>query len=133
VPPLPSPRNDDATRETAQSAAVLGFSPAVRFAGAVDALVPDLVGDQMLAALREALSNAARHSNANRIEVLVAMDGDRVVMTVTDDGVGIEAGGRRSGLSNLLARAQELGGDSTFARVGDQGGTRVTWWAPVRN
>jgi signal transduction histidine kinase len=119
-------------RETAQAAAVLGFSPAVRFSGAVDALVPDAVGEQLLAALREALSNAARHSQANRIEVLVAIDGDRVVMTVTDDGIGIGAGGRRSGLNNLVSRAQALGGDSATERVAESGGTRVGWWAPVR-
>ena len=119
-------------RETAQAAAVLGFSPAVRFAGAIDAMVPDEVGEHLLAALREALSNAARHSQAARIEVLLALDGSRVVMTVTDDGVGIDEGGRRSGLINLVARAQELGGDSTTTRVGETGGTRVSWWAPIK-
>lgn len=118
-------------RETAQSASMLGFAPAVRFSGAVDAFVPDDVADHLLAALREALANAARHSGADRVEVQVAIDGERVVLTVTDDGVGIEPSGRRSGLSNLVARAQQLGGDAETARVAAAGGTRVTWWAPI--
>src|SRR4051794_33330256 len=44
----------------------LGFDPHVEFVGAVDTLVPPAVGEQLLAVVREALSNAARHAGAKR-------------------------------------------------------------------
>lgn len=57
-----------------------------------------------------------------------------VRLTVTDDGVGIPDGGRRSGLRNLERRAESLGGDSWYgsgaADGADGGGTRVVWQAP---
>ena len=62
----------------------------------------------MLTALREALSNAARHARASRIDVSVDVDaGGFLVVRVTDDGVGIAAQGRRSGLHNLRLRGRE--------------------------
>jgi signal transduction histidine kinase len=52
-----------------------------------------------------------------------------VLLTVTDDGVGIPEGGRRSGLRNLARRAEALGGDA-WHEPGPRGrGTRVRWTA----
>lgn len=121
-------------REAAQSASTLGFSPAVRFAGPVDSLVTPKVADHLVAALREALSNSAKHASAHTAEILVQIDGDEVVLVVTDDGVGVPTtgGGRRSGITNLLVRAQALGGTCLVERATDSGGTRLTWRAPVR-
>ncbi len=39
---------------------------------------------------------------------------DGVRLTVSDDGVGIAEGGRRSGLRNLARRAEALGGSSEY-------------------
>ncbi len=119
-------------RETAQAAMALGFQPAARFAGPVDSLVPDKTADHLVAALREALSNAAKHAKAGQVDVLVVLEADDVVLTVTDDGVGIPRGGRRSGITNLLVRAQALGGTCSVERADDTGGTRLTWRVPVR-
>ncbi|MET9493939.1 GAF domain-containing protein [Streptomyces sp. NPDC006552] len=125
-------------REINTAAVPLGFKPAHRFVGAVDSTVGELTGKNLIAALREALSNAFRHAGAARIEVVVDAtvtlpDGrPGVRLTVADDGVGIPAGGRRSGLRNLKRRAESLGGDSWYGPgLGDAGGgTTVVWQAP---
>ena len=86
----------------------------------------------MLSALREALSNAARHSQAAQIEVSVDVDTDgRLVMRVSDDGIGIPEGGRRSGLRNLQIRAEKLGGDLQLALGPSGTGTELIWKVPA--
>ncbi|WP_406343512.1 GAF domain-containing sensor histidine kinase [Streptomyces sp. NBC_00648] len=126
-------------REINMAAVPLGFKPAHRFVGPVDVLVGELTGKNLIAALREALSNAFRHAEASRIEVVVDAtvqlpDGSQGVrLTVADDGVGIPEGGRRSGLRNLGRRAEALGGSSTYGpgTGEDGGGTAVVWEAPL--
>ncbi|MFG2333550.1 GAF domain-containing sensor histidine kinase [Streptomyces sp. NPDC048604] len=126
-------------REINMAAVPLGFKPAHRFLGPVDATVGELTGKNLVAALREALSNAFRHAEATRIEVVVDAkarleDGTPGVrLSVADDGVGIPEGGRRSGLRNLARRAESLGGAS-WCEPGigeDGGGTSVVWQAPL--
>lgn len=120
-------------RETSQSAALLGFEPSVRFTGPVDSMLTTEATDQLVAALREALTNAAKHAEAKRVEVIVQIDRGQVVLIVTDDGIGIEqeGPGRRSGVANIAARAQDLGGSCRLERVSDSGGTRLTWCVPL--
>ncbi|MHC3817479.1 GAF domain-containing sensor histidine kinase [Streptomyces sp. DT9] len=126
-------------REINMAAVPLGFKPSYRFVGPVDAVVGELTGKNLIAALREALSNAFRHAVASRIDVVVDAtatlpDGRAAVrLTVADDGVGIPPGGRRSGLRNLARRAESLGGASWFGPgLGeDGGGTAVVWQAPL--
>ncbi|HXR69717.1 sensor histidine kinase, partial [Actinocrinis sp.] len=113
-----------------QAAQPLGFTPSVRFTGPVEHLVGADVAEQLVAVLREALSNVARHAGASRVEVDLAADGAWVALTVSDDGVGIAPGGRRSGLTNLRERAQQLGG--TFsADPAAAGGTVLAWKVPA--
>lgn len=120
-------------REAAQSSSSLGFDPAVRFIGAVDTMVPDPVSDHLVAALREALANAAKHAQAKRVDVTLQASAAEVILLVSDDGVGIapEGPGRLSGVANLLARARELGGDCVISRASDEGGTRLEWRVPL--
>ena len=121
------------TREAAQSAVALGFEPTVRFEGPVDSAVSETTGEQLLAALREVLTNAAKHAHASKVEVVVALEDDTVTLTATDDGVGLPSNGlaRRSGMANITTRAMDIGGDCTAERVSPSGGTRVVWWAPA--
>ncbi|MEV0446631.1 GAF domain-containing protein [Streptomyces sp. NPDC050600] len=126
-------------REINMAAVPLGFKPSHRFLGAIDATVGELTGKNLIAALREALSNAFRHSGASRIEVVLDAgvtlpDGTPGVrLSVADDGVGLPDGGRRSGLRNLARRAESLGGASWCGPgIGeDDGGTTVVWEAPL--
>ncbi|MFF5447429.1 GAF domain-containing protein [Streptomyces sp. NPDC012888] len=126
-------------REINMAAVPLGFKPSHRFLGPVDAMVGELVGKNLIAALREALSNAFRHAGATRIEVVldctVTLPDGRpgVRLEVADDGVGIPEGGRRSGLRNLRRRAESLGGSSSYGPgIGeDGGGTTLVWEAPL--
>ena len=120
-------------RETSQSAALLGFEPAVRFTGPVDSMLATEVTEHLVAALREALTNAAKHADARRVEVIVQIEAGDVVLVVTDDGVGIadDGVGRRSGVANIDSRALELGGTCRLERVSSDGGTRLTWRVPL--
>ncbi|MGW1883531.1 sensor histidine kinase [Streptomyces sp. NPDC001970] len=58
-------------REINMAAVPLGFKPSHRFVGPVDSVVGELTGKNLIAALREALSNVFRHAEATRIEVVV--------------------------------------------------------------
>ncbi|MFJ8441711.1 sensor histidine kinase [Kitasatospora griseola] len=114
--------------EEAHSA--LGFAPRLSMEGLLDTDVPPAVADHLVAVLGEALSNAARHAKAGRVEVVLQATGSQVVLTVQDDGVGIPAQGRRSGLRNLEERARSLGGTLTVTAP-PNGGTTLNWTAPL--
>ncbi|MGW7316491.1 sensor histidine kinase [Streptomyces sp. NPDC054854] len=73
-------------RETGGAAVLLGFQPSVHFAGAVDALLPEPVAGDLLAALRGALAAAHRRVGVTSIEVGVDATPTRVHLTVSDDG-----------------------------------------------
>jgi signal transduction histidine kinase len=110
----------------------LGFEPTVHFEGPVDTLVPAGTAEQLLAVLRESLSNAARHAEASAVEVAVAVDGGQVKLRVSDNGRGLNPDGRRSGLRNLAERAAALGGQFSAERAEDGAiGTVVQWAVPL--
>jgi len=114
---------------------LLGFAPSLRLGAGLGGDIRPEVGEQALAALREALSNAARHSAATRVDVTVDVSADRVLtVQVTDNGTGIPADGRRSGLRNLASRADKLGGELLLGAA-DPGasppGTRLEWRVPL--
>ncbi|MFJ8026684.1 GAF domain-containing sensor histidine kinase [Streptomyces sp. NPDC096311] len=135
---VPSGLRTRVLREINMAAVPLGFKPTHRFVGPVDTAVGELTGKNLIAALREALSNAFRHAGASRIDVVVDAsvvlpDGRQGVrLTVEDNGIGIPEGGRRSGLRNLGRRAESLGGDSWYGPGpgADGGGTTLVWQAP---
>ncbi|MFJ9610415.1 GAF domain-containing protein [Kitasatospora sp. NPDC101176] len=112
-----------------RAARPLGFAPALRMSGLLDVTVPPEVADAAVAVLEEALSNAARHARASTVDVTVTV-GEELTVTLSDDGVGLPEGGRRSGLANLADRATALGG--TFAAGARQeGGTELVWRVPL--
>ncbi|MFF8596304.1 GAF domain-containing protein [Streptomyces sp. NPDC015220] len=119
-----------AVRVVGEAARVLGFAPSVRMEGLLDTHVPRETADHVIAVLSESLTNVARHAHADRVEIALETDGRTVRLTVTDNGVGIPAGGRRSGLANMAERARQLGGDLELTGP-DGGGTRLVWHAPV--
>ncbi len=108
----------------------LGFEPRVLLDGPVDTGMRPDTANELIATLREALSNVARHARASRVEVEVVF-ADDVRLTVVDDGIGPPAAEapRGKGLANMAARATKLGG--TFAMVpAEPTGTRLEWRVP---
>lgn len=117
-------------RVVGEAAPVLGFAPSLRMEGLLDTEVPGRVAEHVVAVLSEALTNVARHARADRVAVALETDGHEVRLTVTDNGVGVPSGGRRSGLRNMAERAAQLGGELRLTGPAD-GGTTLEWWAPV--
>jgi signal transduction histidine kinase len=112
------------------AAATLGFRPTLETSGPVDSAMPDDIVPEILAVLREALSNVARHARASSVRVSVRAADGQVIVGVEDDGVGADATQARSGLANLQDRAVDLGG-AFEVRPGANGGTRVDWRVPL--
>jgi signal transduction histidine kinase len=114
---------------------LLGFGPSLRLGAGLGLQIKPEVAEQALAALREALSNAARHAAATRVDVTVDVDADRMLtVQVTDNGIGIPADGRRSGLRNLASRAEKLGGELQLSPANPGApspGTRLEWRVPL--
>lgn len=120
--------------ETVQLAAQhLGFNPSLRITGPVDSTVPEELAEHVLAVTAEALSNTARHARASRADVVLAVPdtADRLVLTVTDDGVGLGAARPTGGLLNMSSRAEQCRGSLLVDVPGEPAhGTRITWCAP---
>jgi two-component system, NarL family, sensor histidine kinase DevS len=110
-------------------APALGFSPALRFSGAVDTIVADDLAADLIAVVREALSNIARHAHASAAEVEVTATPAELTVDVTDNGVGIGESRRRSGLANLARRAERYGGSLTLP---EHEGTHLRWTIPLK-
>jgi signal transduction histidine kinase len=119
----------EVTRLVDRAAATLKFRPALSFEGPVRTVVAGDLAPDLLAVLAEALSNASRHAQARSVDVLVKVDDD-VTLRVRDDGRGMDADVTESGLRNMRARAERLGGSlSIETRPG--GGTTLVWSVPV--
>ena len=114
--------------------AIIGFAPSLRLGAGLAAEVSPEVAEQALAALREALSNAARHADASQVDVMVDVDQDGILaVQVTDNGIGLPPQGRRSGLRNLAIRAEKLGGELRLGPADPAAptpGTRLEWRVP---
>jgi len=112
----------------------LGFAPSLRLGAGLAAQASGEVTEQALTALREALSNAARHSGATRVDVTVDVgQGGFFIVRVADNGTGVPPGGRRSGLRNLADRAAKLGGELRLEAAdpgSDAPGTVLEWRVP---
>jgi signal transduction histidine kinase len=115
-----------------EAAGPLGFEPRVLFEGPVDTTVADTAASDLLAVVREALSNVARHAQASTVEVSVLADGD-LVLRVTDDGVGPAgvATGTGHGMKNMAERAAAHGGETTVSAGPDGHGTVVEMRFPL--
>jgi PAS domain S-box-containing protein len=118
----------------AQASRVLGFTPALRLEGPVESVLTPEIRTEMIASMREALGNVARHAQASVAGVVVSVDEGNVVMTVTDDGVGpptdprqVQAG---HGLKNLKQRAAAFSGTCTLEGRHDGSGAVLIWSVP---
>lgn len=106
-----------------------------RLEGTIARYAPEL-RRHLVQAAREAIANARRHAAATRIIVSLRGEPDGVVLTVSDDGRGLPAGGAfrpgGRGIPNLRSRAALLGGTVRLqGRPG--GGTTVELIAPYHD
>ncbi len=104
---------------TDQLSSILGFSVNTRIEGLIDSELSGELGEDMVAVVRESLSNIAKHAQAQHTELVIVNDGEYLTVTVRDDGRGI-AGSRDEathgdsgglGLKNLEARAVARAGE----------------------
>jgi signal transduction histidine kinase len=107
----------------------MGMTSSLRLTGQLDDGVPGDIGEDMLHALREALSNAARHGKATSAEVKIGA-GSELSLLVRDNGSGITDTSRRSGLANLAQRAEHHGGTLKVGPA-EGGGTELYWRVPL--
>lgn len=87
---------------------------------------------QVLRIVQEGLNNAIRHSEADKIEVHLHYDVERLRygVAVSDDGTGMsEDRTRGRGLDNMRYRAADIGATIEIASTPGQG-TRVQLWIP---
>ncbi|GLZ30250.1 histidine kinase [Lentzea sp. NBRC 105346] len=121
-------------RAVQETAGLTGFEPALSLQGPLDSLVPDALRPDLLATLREALTNVARHALAERVQVTVVVDPSaaRLGLVVRDDGVGLsdEPPHRSGGLANMAARAARWNGNCSIESVPGEG-VRVFWSVPL--
>jgi len=87
-------------------------------------------------AIQELLGNAARHSQANQVKVMLDMGGDRVRVSVDDNGRGFDPvsilKGNSLGLKLIRERAEMLGGSFDIdSAVGK--GARISFSVPARS
>ncbi len=110
----------------------LGYEPRVIFEGAIDSLLSVEAGEHLLASLREAISNVARHARATRAEISVTTNDGELHLKVSDDGVGTpnESTLRGLGLRNMAERARSLGGSLEISSPA-RGGTVLDWRVPL--
>ncbi len=112
---------------------MLGSDPRITFVGPLDSVVPDDLRADVLAVVRESLTNVAKHAEASRVSLTVTADPDDQVLRVQvdDNGVGIGEDRRHgNGLRNAAVRAGYSGGLAEAVRR-PEGGTRFVWQVPL--
>jgi signal transduction histidine kinase len=79
----------------------------------------------------EALTNVVKHAQAGSAEVSVGQEAGDLVVRIRDDGVGLPAGARGSGLAGLRDRVEAFGGRLDLYSAGAGTGTTVTARLPL--
>jgi PAS domain S-box-containing protein len=109
-----------------------GVLTRLQLEGGEPALSP-LRATQCYRIFQEALTNVGKHAGASEVEVTLIADAGTLVLTVRDDGCGIDSKARRPGALGLLSmseRARRIGGRLEVRGAGGSG-TRVTLAAPL--
>ena len=91
--------------------------------------------EHVLAIVTEALSNVLRHAHAQKVTIQAQRQGERLLLSVRDDGIGMPAGTLADyGMRNMRDRAHLLGGSLTVDGSRRKG-TTVTLdipWSDIR-
>jgi signal transduction histidine kinase len=108
----------------------LGFTAGVSFAIQPGIDLDETLVHDVLAVTREALSNCARHAHATAVSISLALQDGLITLGVTDNGCGLGAPTRSSGLASMRRRAENNGGTFQITTPADGGaGTRLIWTA----
>lgn len=115
-----------------EASRVLGFRPDLRFEGVIEDLDVDLELD-MLAVLRESLTNVARHARATSASVAVTTGRGGLELVVTDNGTGVElpVAPIGHGVKNMTGRAEGRGGTCELLAEGPGQGSTLRWRVPL--
>lgn len=96
------------------------------------------VGEELVAAVRQALVNVAEHARASRATVFAEEDDGRLLVTVRDDGVGfvydeeaLRADGKAGMLKSMKGRVEDLGGAMHVTSAAGKG-TEIELTVPSR-
>jgi signal transduction histidine kinase len=108
----------------------LGFAPSVETSGPVDTSVDQQVQQQLVAVLREALSNIGRHAEATRASVELQVTPTHLRLRVSDNGKGLPENRSEYGLRNARRRAVLLGG-ALDLWPNEPTGTIFVWSVPL--
>lgn len=130
------PGSDETVRRrlielTDQLSNVLGRPVGLSFSGPLDLVVGPELSDDVVAFVRESLTNVVRHAHAKSASIVVSVSLDTLTVVVEDDGIGIGDATRRSGLQNGAMRAEQYGGGLEI--TSGETGTRLTWSIPLRH
>src|SRR5262245_5509045 len=120
---------DEVLAVVSEASRWLGSEPQVRFDGPLSTALTDEQSGELVAALREMLTNVSRHAEATTLRITVVAGDNDVTLTVEDDGIGPPPEGTRTGgrgLGNLATRARRLGG--SFELRPRKGGGSVAEW-----
>jgi len=109
----------------------LGFTAGVSFAGPLDPGPGETLAHDILAVTREALSNCARHAHATAVSISLALKDGLITLDIADNGRGLGAPARSSGLSSMRRRAERNGGTFQLSTP-VSGGTRLSWTARIQ-
>jgi signal transduction histidine kinase len=92
--------------------------------------LPPLVTESLYRVAQEALHNVARHARASRVDVALVGTGDRITLTIGDNGTGFDPRSTRKGLgiSSMEDRLLSVGGR---LQVRSEPGTGTTIRAEV--
>lgn len=96
----------------------------------------NLLALSLLRIVQEALHNAAKHSQCKSMQVTLVPEGDKLILSIIDNGVGFDLEEARLaaglGLISMRERIRLAGGE--FAVVSKRGeGTRITAQVPILN
>ena len=101
----------------------------VDYRSSFDGRLADQTETHLFRIVQEALTNVARHSGATRVVIELERSGQRVHLTVRDNGRGFsDYGASGLGLVGMRARAQSLGGE---LQIKSSDGVAVDLWAPL--
>lgn len=100
--------------------------------GQMDTL-EDTVRTAMYRIVQEAVNNSLKHAECSSIHVRIARVGDRMNVTIDDNGTGIEEADlhSQSGISNIKTRADLISAMVKFERLEKPNGTRVLITVPL--